>query len=547
MLILWALLIYSHSLDAPFIFDDLSKIADNSEIRALSNFKSSYLNFDPQAKRLANQNDPSRPITYFTFTLNYLWGGLNPIGYHFFNLLLHILSSLLVFVLIRKIIFLKDQRDSFWIPFLVSILFISHPMQSNAVTYVFSRAELLAAFFYLCSLIFFLHYWKIILYSPHPEGMGSALKKSFYYIFSMLFFIAALFSKQNAVTLPVIILILVAIISECDWKKVIMRVRAIIPFFFVFFLYLLFRMVYLGGVGDLEAYDTLPRSIYILNQPFVILKYIEMNLFPKNLSIDHALLPRLSFFTPRIFLSWLTLVLLVTMGIFMIWKKQKKNMLHLFGCLWFIVTLSPTSSFFPTTSLLVENRVYLPNIGFFLALVLLIFSLFKVRLDEALFSRKNIKAALLFVSFIGILSLLSWKRNQKFKNPIELWQEVIAQYPHHYRAFSQLGLHYRREGNGEKAIKSYLKAIEMNPNYMESYYNLGNAYLEKKEYSAAALYYLKSLELDPEFLRAYYNLGIAYFQLKEYKKSLESFERVQKLDSQFPGIKEMIVYLKKSV
>jgi len=546
VLILWALLIYSHSLDAPFIFDDLSKIADNSEIRSLSNFKSSYLNFDPQAQRLANQNDPSRPITYFTFTLNYLWGGLNPIGYHLFNLLLHILSSLLVFVLIREIIFLKDQRDSFWIPFLVSILFISHPMQTNAVTYIFSRAELLATFFYLCSLIFFLHYWKIIFYS-HPEGMGSALKKSFYIIFSMLFFIAALFSKQNAVTLPAILLILVAILSECDWKKVIIRIRATIPFFFIFFLYLLFRMVYLGGVGDLEAYSTLPRSAYILNQPFVILKYLKMNLFPQNFSIDHALLPQLSFFTPRIFLSWLTLLLLFAMGIFMVWKKQKKKLLHLFGCLWFIVTLSPTSSFFPTTSLLVENRVYLPNIGFFLVLALLIFSLFKVKMDEALFIRKNIGFLLLWAGFIGSCSYLSWERNQKFRNPIELWQEVITQYPYHYRAYSQLGLHYRQLGNLDRAIESYLKAIEMNPNTMESYYNLGNAHLEKKEYSLAAHYYLKSLELDPKFLRAYYNLGIAYFNLKEYKKSLESFDQVQKLDPLFPGIKEMITYVKKSV
>ena len=87
----------------------------------------------------------------------------------------------------------------------------------------------------------------------------------------------------------------------------------------------------------------------------------------------------------------------------------------------------------------------------------------------------------------------------------------------------------------------------MNPNTMESYYNLGNAHLEKKEYSLAAHYYLKSLELDPKFLRAYYNLGIAYFNLKEYKKSLESFDQVQKLDPLFPGIKEMITYVKKSV
>ncbi len=144
--------VYCNSLNAPFIYDDIAKIVKNPDIKKLGNIKNKLI-YPYAGQKSFMRNDSSRPLTYLTFTLNYYFGKLNPSGYRLFNLLFHILNALLVFLLIKKII-----PGSIIIPFFVSLFFAIHPVNTDAVTYIFGRSNVLVTFFYILSILFFKKY-----------------------------------------------------------------------------------------------------------------------------------------------------------------------------------------------------------------------------------------------------------------------------------------------------------------------------------------------------------------------------------------------------
>src|SRR3989339_85736 len=190
LVIIATIIVYHNSLNAPFIFDDIPKIVENPDIQKLSNLKTKLIYKYNEQYHNFKRNDPSRPLVYLTFTLNYYFGKLNPFGYHLFNLIIHIFNAILVFFLAKKIIsviyekgstplenvnnkiggkpcganggskspFCNNVRELYSLtgltlfPFLVSLLFAIHPINTNTVTYIFSRSDLLANMFYISNI-----------------------------------------------------------------------------------------------------------------------------------------------------------------------------------------------------------------------------------------------------------------------------------------------------------------------------------------------------------------------------------------------------------
>jgi len=398
LVVIATIIVYHNSLKAPFIFDDKAKIVNNPDIQQLSNLKTKLIYKYSENNKVFERNDPSRPLVYLTFTLNYYFGKLNPFGYHLFNLIIHIFNAILVFFLAKKIIsgiyekgstplenvnnkvggkpcganggskspFCNNVRELYSLtgltlfPFLVSLLFAIHPINTNTVTYIFSRSDLLATFFYISSLLLFI---KVI-------EKNLSIFKSFnsLYILSLICFILAIFSKQIAVTLPAIILIYDYIfLNEYKVSKVIEKKNYHIPYWLLFIGYLAFRYFYLGGIGDIEAESTWNRYSYLIIQPYIILRYLKMLLIPTGLSIDHIINP-VKLYELKTIISFIFIIVVFLSSYIVYRKKTNISKLILFSILWFFIILSPTSSIFPTTSPLVENRLYLSGIGFFIKL-----------------------------------------------------------------------------------------------------------------------------------------------------------------------------------
>ncbi|MEW6557617.1 MAG: hypothetical protein AB1349_09715 [Elusimicrobiota bacterium] len=201
-IIIITILVYLPSFKVPFILDDIAKIVDNPDIRNFKNLKTKLI-YPYSKKHVWERNDPSRPVVYLTFTLNYFFGKLNPFGYHLVNLTVHIFNVILIFILTKKIISFLSQYPNFpisqfqFFSFLVALFFAVHPVNTSAVTYIFGRSVVLSTFFYLLALLLFIE--TIKKYSLISQSLNLSI--------SVLCFILALFSRQDAVTLPAIILI----------------------------------------------------------------------------------------------------------------------------------------------------------------------------------------------------------------------------------------------------------------------------------------------------------------------------------------------------
>lgn len=510
ILMLTCLFAYYNSLNSPFILDDKDKIVENQDIGHLDRLVYPY---DKKVHNF-NRNDPSRPMTYFTFFLNYRFGKLNPFGYHIFNTCLHVLNTVLLFLLIRNILFLIYKKDHPFFPFFTALLFASHPINTSAVTYVFSRSDLLAAFFYLSSLLLFINTLK---------------RDKKQYTLSILCFILALLSKQSAVTLPAMILLIdYMFLSNFDLKNLLKRKSYHLAFWGILLVYLAIRYAYLGGIGDIEANSPWGRGEYLIIQPYVIQRYLQMLAFPTGLCIDHAIQPlKLTDF--RVLASFLILIGIFISSYYLYKKKTDSSKLILFFILWFIITLSPTSSFFPTTTALAENRLYLAGIGPYVIIVFLYYLVFsKSGFYDTMPGTILIVLLLLHVFSLG---LLTFKRNRLFDIPALMWEDVISKYPgQNARAYNNLGIIYAAEGNYNDAITEFDNSLKVDPAYANAHYNLGLSFEKQGVYDKAIDEYDKTLIIDQYFAKALLNLGNLYYHQKTYLKAIDNYQKILDMD-----------------
>ena len=228
------LVIYSNIYNSPFVFDDGPRIVKNSTIRDLSNFLSPGKLLEPRA------------IVDFTFALNYRFGKLNVFGYHLINILIHILNGFLVYVFASA--FLKQGSGcsnasaaliSGSLDFSIritslftAIIFVVHPIQTQAVTYTVQRYASMAAMFYMASVLFYLKARILQVRAKSGEQGAKSrerverkeddktnrLKLSSIYTLSVLCGMLAFLSKQNTASLPLVILIVEYLLIDRTWQ-----------------------------------------------------------------------------------------------------------------------------------------------------------------------------------------------------------------------------------------------------------------------------------------------------------------------------------------
>ncbi len=399
LLIILGFLIYSNTFDAEFHYDDFHNIVENSAVHNL---------LRPD---LVWQSHKDRFLTYLSFALNYQFGKTEVWGYHLINILIHIAASLSVYLftillfctprLAVQSLHLNPNR----IALAAALLFLCHPIQIQAVTYIVQRAASLATFFYLSACILYL--WSR--FKPAPKRYWSAVAVT----------VAAMFAKQTAFTLPLALILLEYFFFPCSYYPLMKRLRFLFPFLVTMAIPLGIRSSWVaeaaarGEVAQLAETDLITPFNYLTTQFSVIVTYLRLVFWPTGFSIYHAF-PLLGFWKLRTILS-LALLLLIALTGFLIRKKQP---LVAFGISWFFLTLSVESSFLPIRHLIFEHRIYLPMVG-----VCLVFATLAVQI------LKNQKIfAGLFMILIITLSTMTYRRNFVWKTDASLWEDAASKY-----------------------------------------------------------------------------------------------------------------------
>lgn len=457
-----------------------------------------------------------RPVVMLSFALEYAVWGLRPWGFHLTNLLLHAANSCLVFVLLREIS--TDRRAALF----AALIFAVHPAHKGVVA-INDRTGLLAALFFLGSLILYIRHRRIV-------GGG---RSWLYYGASCLLFLLGLFSKEEALTLP--LMLVVIDIVFLDRQRESLRPARIVgyaPFFLSVAAYFWVRArVISGGPGLASAFAIEPVR-RLMTVPAVLVDYLLVLLFPIRLDYDPITLIAASPGEPRILLPMLLLVALAAAIPFLVRKTRKGA----FGLLWYFLVFIPMCNIVPiypevahvqlTTPI---RYLYLPSIGVFLCAGL-IFERILCGLSESATGARLGKPALIsFCCVVLIFSLLSIKRNTLWKDDVRFYRYVLEMNPENSRMRFNLGTVYLQRGEVDAAIRELSRAATLAPALTDYRNNLALAYKAKGWLGRAVEEFQQALRLDPNSAKAYTNLGPVYRMQGKIPEAIAAGEKAVEL------------------
>ncbi len=515
--------IYAGATGGPFVFDDTLYILDNPPIRDLSNF------IDISGTRY---------LGLLSFALNYAAFGYDPLAFKLTNLTIHLLNAALIYSLVlllfRTSLFAENQelstRTRHGAAFVVALLFIAHPVETQAVNYITQRFTSLAAFFYLLSIVLYLK----------ARLTRSTGREWFFYVLSLISCLLAQKTKEIAFTLPILILFIefAFIRAEGSFKGSAVRV---IPFLLSLLIIPLTLLAESGagvagsgaGAGisgaalvvkkaQMDELLTLSSSEYLFTQFRVIVTYLRLLVWPsgQNLLYDYPHYKSLAAAGPLLSLVFLLSIAASALYLFIRSRVSRElygpyGQLVAFGVFWFFVTLGVESSVIPIKHVIFEHRLYLPSVGPFIA-VGAAFSALVVYLGN----EKRVRLAwVVFFSVLIVLALSSYKRNEIWSSELALWSDTARKSPALAEAHNNLGLAYEAEANINAAIDHYKEALSLKTNYSSAYVNLGRAYYIGGDRRAAMENYMAALSFNPEKAEAHNNLANIYMQSGELQKA----------------------------
>jgi len=509
ILILLGIIIYSNSYNCAFHFDDLTNIIENLKIRNLSDIRGLW------------DYEHNRFIPNLTFAINYHYGKLNVWGYHFINLIIHLINSVLVWWLtilifsspvIKKIPVCKHKNS---IAIFTALLFVSHPLATESVTYIVQRIASIAAMFYMLSVAFYL--------KARLMDRGN-VSKYFLFAGSVISAILALHSKENSYTLPFIIVLVEIFFLQAkrlsiNFKdyRVILLIVAFIGFILIAVFTFSFSVLDAIPPDIHNDFKTITASSYLFTQFIVIPKYIQLLSLPVNLNLDYNILISHSLFDIRTMLGFIFLSALIILGIYL----YNRNRIISFGISWFFITLAIESSFIPISDLMFEHRTYLPSYGFLLALSTGIYLL--------LWDKFRTITITILLLIIVSNSLMTYSRNVIWLNEFSLWDDVISKSPDKARPYSYRGVQYIEQHKYQEAIRDLKKAIELNPRWVDAYSNLGYLSSKLNDYDQGIVYLNKAIELDSNYASAYNNRAEIYTLEKKYDEALIDYNKAIKI------------------
>ncbi len=497
--------VYAYSFGGAFLFDDYGNIVENERVHSLW----------PPGPYLSSR----RPVVQFTFAVNYALGGLQTRGYHLVNLAIHLLAGLTLYGIVRRTVLLmrtdrSSDTSSVWLAFVVALLWLIHPLQTQSVSYIIQRGESLMGLFYLLCL------YAMI------RGSTSAKPWRWYGV-AILACALGMGSKAVMVTAPVVMVVFDRMFLSTSWRRLARQRGVFFGCLFATWVVLalcgeaatVFQTTPKEGVNVGFAYKGISPIAYAMTQPVVILRYVRLCFWPDTLCLDYQWTAVESFgeaLGPALVVGALVLA---TIG-----ALAARHWLGFAGA-WFFLVLAPTSSFVPIRDLIFEHRMYLPLAAVVTVVVFGAHSAWR-RLSArfAPLAAGSVAVAVLATLAASLpLASRTVVRNRDYRSARAMWQSVLDARPQSARARFGLGAAMYREGRIEESISRFNEAIAITPKYADAHFNLGVAYAAKEDWASALTYYRRAVALAPQRVNYARALGDALSYLGRFEEAARVF------------------------
>lgn len=447
----------------------------------------------------------TEPLDYFPLTYTALWlewrlWGMNALGYHVVNVLLHALSAVFIWLVLHR---LKVPGAC-----LASLIFAIHPVNVESVAWITERKNVLPMVFYMLSILLFLKF--------------ESNERLWLYGLSLGSFLLALLSKTSVVMLPFILL-------SCAWWQ---RGRIV-------------RKDLLRSVPFLSLSGILGLvTIWFQYKRVIISEIVRTDSFLSRLAgaawaiwfyIYKAIIPyKLTFVYPRwqidksSIVSFLPVLLLVGLLILFLRYQRRWGRAFLFGVGYFIVTLFPVLGFFNIYfmkySLVADHWQYTSIIG----IIALLVGLGSYAYNSWWKAPRQLAIIVVFI-LIGLLSLQTWRQCHIYKDSETLWRDTISKNPDAYLAHLNLGVLLAHQGNFKEAMRHYSEALRIKPNNAKAHINLGVALERQSKLEEAISHYSKALVIKPNYAEAHYNLGVALGRQGNFTEAMHHYSKALRL------------------
>jgi len=531
---LMTFLVYLPSLGNTFLsWDDGIYVTENSAIQKLDR---AFFRWAFTAFHAANWH----PLTWISHALDYAVWGLNPLGHHLTNNILHAVNTFLVVLLVVKLmeackpasLQAGKLTSSHYSPLIVAgvtgLLFGIHPIHVESVAWVSERKDLLCALFYLLSVMAYMKYAARL--SQRAESKEQRAYISMPYapgplLSALCFFILALMSKPMAVSLPVVLLLL-------DWYPF-GRIRSVktflsaltekIPFIAFSLVSSVLTILAQSSGHTIAPFAVLPLTVRALVAIKAITLYLSNMVLPVGLLPLYPYPGDVSLTSPVYFLPILLVVVITAVAVAAI--RKTKAVFAAWS--YFLITLLPVLGIVQVGDQAMADRYsYLPSIGpFLLAGMSAAFLLLR---STAFGEQKLIQRFMLLAGMGAVPCILAYATIQQiavWKDSFVLWDYTIRKNPSgNPFAYNSRGLVLRKRGQLDEAIADFERALAIRQD-TDTLNNLGIAYYEKGLYEKAVEMYGKAVLLSPGNSRAYTNLGVAYAAMSRIDLAIENFRK----------------------
>jgi Flp pilus assembly protein TadD len=489
------ILAYRPAWNGGFLWDDDAYIINNELLTAPDGWQRIWFSLDSPSQYF--------PLTYSTFRIEHAAWGLNTTGYHWVNLLLHVGSTLLVWVVLARL-----GVPGSW---LAAVIFALHPVQVESVAWITERKNVLMGFFFLLTLLAWIAFIDERTRRPW-----------IFYCLALIFYVLALSAKATACTLPAALFLILWLQKKPITMR---RLTQIVPF------------VVLGvGMGLLAVWwehyhQGTNRAVFTFLSPIerilvagrAVWFYLSKILWPSNLTFIY---PRWNI-SPADLLDYIWLLAGISACVAIYFIRRYVGRSVEVAAAFFVATLSPVLGFIMLFTFrytfVADHYQYLACIG-----PIALASAGIVSLSDKFTQYRAIivSAALLVVASLGTLT---WRQAATYADIETLWRTTLARNPECWMAHTNLGLVLLQKGKIDDGIAHYRSALQMQPDSWDAEYNLGTALLGKGQADEAIVHCERAVRMRPTDPDARVSLGNALVQKGRIDEAIAHYQKAMML------------------